>query len=191
VSSNIYITPPVAHLPTCLRPVSLFAISLPPFRNLGLCGYETSFRQFHSRLFPDRRFFYSSVSFELEERVVCGQGEPKDGGDSHEKGFEGQCLFTEQMGRVRASVGGVVTRSGIDSPEEWRVDMCQRCGSDAKCCPLGSTLLSAEVEQRKGMRPDSPQRSVRRNSPGRTHPQLRLTRNPALTWIRWATSASF
>jgi hypothetical protein len=35
----------------------------------------------------------------------------------------------------------------IDSPKEWRVDMCQGCGCDAECRPLGSTLLSNEIRE--------------------------------------------
>ena len=72
----------------CPRQPSLFPVRLSPLRNLGLCGYETSFRQFHSRLFPDRRFFYSLMSFEPEECVVGGQGEPEYRGDGHEEGFK-------------------------------------------------------------------------------------------------------
>lgn len=71
-----------------LRSISLFAISLSPFSNLGLCGYEASFRQFHSRFFPDGRLSYSLMSLELEESIVCGKGKPEYGGGSHEKGFE-------------------------------------------------------------------------------------------------------
>ena len=81
--------------------IPLFPISLPPFRNLRLCGHETSFRQFHSCLFPDRRFFYPLMSFEPEECVVCRKGEPEDGGDSHEKGFKRQRLFTERGANKR------------------------------------------------------------------------------------------
>jgi len=72
-----------------LRSISLFTINLSPFSNLGLCGYEASFRQFYSRFFPDGRLFYSLTSLELEESVVCGEGEPEDSCDSHEEDFEG------------------------------------------------------------------------------------------------------
>ena len=89
VFSGIYIIHSITHrYLSWLRSISLFAIDLSPFCNLGLCRHETSFRQFHSRFFPDGRLFYSLTSLELEESVVCGQGEPEDSSDSHEEDFE-------------------------------------------------------------------------------------------------------
>jgi hypothetical protein len=86
----LYDTHSIAHrYLSWLHSISLSAINLPPFGNLGFCRYKSSFRQFHSRFFPDGRIFYSLTSLELEESVVCGQSEPEDGGDSHEEGFEG------------------------------------------------------------------------------------------------------
>jgi len=122
---------------SCLRSISLFPIGLSPFGNLCLRGYEALLRQFHSRLFPDCRLSYSLTSLELEKSVVRGQGEPEDGSGSHEKHFEGQCLLTE----------------------ERRIDMAQGRGSNAKCCPLGSTLLRTNVEKQEGTRRNNaPQR---------------------------------
>lgn len=72
---------------SCLCPTLLFSISCPPFIDFGLCGYETSLCQFHSRHFPDRGFFYSLPSFEPLECLVCGQGEPEEADDGHEEGF--------------------------------------------------------------------------------------------------------
>lgn len=67
---------------------SLFTVIRSPFGNLSFRRYETSFRQLHSRLFPDGCLLYSMVGFEFEESMICGHGEPEDGGDSHEEDFE-------------------------------------------------------------------------------------------------------
>jgi len=133
---------------SCVCSTPLFPIGLSPFCDLSLGGYETSLRQFHSRLLPDCRLSYSLASLELDKGVVCGQGEPEDGSGSHEENFEGQCLFTE----------------------ERRVDMAQGRGSSTKRCPLGSTLLRTNVEKQEGTRrSETPQRkSALRDTPRRT-----------------------
>ena len=80
----------------CLRSISPSSIGLSPFGDFCLRGYEALLRQFHSRLFPDCRLSYPLTSLELEKSVVCGQGEPEDGGGSYKENFEGQRLFTGQ-----------------------------------------------------------------------------------------------